>query len=109
MCGQYYTVIFGVSRALGALTQLVWARALGLPLERPKCASLLLCRRKLVDHAFSRVYGCSREARQNLDIHSSRDYHLPLTLITLQKKGRHRHCLLSTLHASRVEYNERSR
>ncbi|KAF9567515.1 citrate synthase [Agrocybe pediades] len=37
---KYYTVIFGVSRALGALTQLVWARALGMPLERPKSLSL---------------------------------------------------------------------
>ncbi|KAH8833818.1 citrate synthase [Flagelloscypha sp. PMI_526] len=37
---KYYTVIFGVSRALGALTQLVWARALGLPIERPKSFSL---------------------------------------------------------------------
>ncbi|KAJ7452495.1 citrate synthase [Mycena galericulata] len=37
---KYYTVIFGVSRALGALTQLVWARALGLPLERPKSLSM---------------------------------------------------------------------
>ncbi|KAJ3889910.1 citrate synthase [Lentinula edodes] len=37
---KYYTVIFGVSRALGCVTQLVWARALGLPLERPKSYSL---------------------------------------------------------------------
>jgi len=37
---KYYTVIFGVSRALGALTQQVWARALGLPLERPKSLSM---------------------------------------------------------------------
>jgi len=37
---KYYTVIFGVSRALGAVTQLVWARALGLPLERPKSYSM---------------------------------------------------------------------
>ncbi|KAH6918655.1 citrate synthase [Coprinopsis sp. MPI-PUGE-AT-0042] len=37
---KYYTVIFGVSRALGALTQLVWARALGLPIERPKSLSI---------------------------------------------------------------------
>ncbi|KAK0483551.1 citrate synthase [Armillaria novae-zelandiae] len=37
---KYYTVIFGVSRALGCITQLVWARALGLPLERPKSLSL---------------------------------------------------------------------
>ncbi|KAI3388385.1 hypothetical protein SNEBB_003745 [Seison nebaliae] len=33
---NYYTVLFGVSRALGVLSQLVWSRALGLPLERPK-------------------------------------------------------------------------
>ncbi|KAL4068050.1 citrate synthase-like protein [Scleroderma citrinum] len=37
---KYYTVIFGVSRALGAITQLVWARALGLPIERPKSYSM---------------------------------------------------------------------
>ncbi|KAF8580898.1 citrate synthase [Ramaria rubella] len=37
---KYYTVIFGVSRAIGALTQYVWDRALGLPLERPKSLSL---------------------------------------------------------------------
>ena len=33
---HYYTVLFGVSRAIGALSQLFWDRALGLPLERPK-------------------------------------------------------------------------
>jgi len=33
---QYYTVLFGVSRAVGALSQLYWDRALGLALERPK-------------------------------------------------------------------------
>jgi len=33
---EYYTVLFGVSRATGALSQLFWDRALGLPLERPK-------------------------------------------------------------------------
>ena len=33
---QYYTVLFGVSRAVGGLCQLYWDRALGLPLERPK-------------------------------------------------------------------------
>lgn len=32
----YYTVLFGVSRALGVLSSLVWDRALGLPIERPK-------------------------------------------------------------------------
>ncbi len=33
---DFYTVLFGVSRALGVLSSLVWDRALGLPLERPK-------------------------------------------------------------------------
>jgi citrate synthase len=33
---NYYTVAFGVSRAIGVLSQHVWSRALGLPLERPK-------------------------------------------------------------------------
>jgi citrate synthase len=33
---DYYTVLFGVSRAFGVLSQLFWDRALGFPLERPK-------------------------------------------------------------------------
>lgn len=33
---NYYTVLFGVSRAYGVLAQLFWDRALGFPLERPK-------------------------------------------------------------------------
>eukprot|EP00948_MAST-09A_sp_MAST-9A-sp1_P001880 g1880.t1 len=33
---DFYTVLFGVSRAYGVLSQLFWDRALGLPLERPK-------------------------------------------------------------------------
>ena len=33
---SYYTVLFGVSRALGVLAAGVWSRALGMPLERPK-------------------------------------------------------------------------
>lgn len=36
---NYYTVLFGVSRALGVLAQQVWSRALGFPLERPKSMS----------------------------------------------------------------------
>ncbi|XP_071955171.1 citrate synthase, mitochondrial-like isoform X2 [Antedon mediterranea] len=36
---NYYTVLFGVSRALGVLSSLIWDRALGLPLERPKSMS----------------------------------------------------------------------
>ncbi len=33
---SFYTVLFGVSRAMGVLAQLCWSRALGFPLERPK-------------------------------------------------------------------------
>ena len=33
---SFYTVLFGVSRALGVLASLCWSRALGFPLERPK-------------------------------------------------------------------------
>ena len=33
---NYYTVLFGVSRALGCMSSLIWDRAMGLPLERPK-------------------------------------------------------------------------
>ncbi|CAM6032358.1 unnamed protein product [Sphagnum compactum] len=33
---NFYTVLFGVARALGVLSQLIWDRALGLPIERPK-------------------------------------------------------------------------
>lgn len=32
---EYYTVIFGVSRAFGVAPAQVWSRALGLPIERP--------------------------------------------------------------------------
>lgn len=37
---EYYTVIFGVSRALGVSANMIWARALGLPLERPGSLTL---------------------------------------------------------------------
>lgn len=33
---NFYTVLFGVSRALGVLAATCWSRALGFPLERPK-------------------------------------------------------------------------
>ncbi len=33
---DFYTVLFGVSRALGVMSSLMWDRALGLPIERPK-------------------------------------------------------------------------
>merc|ERR1719335_1243698 len=33
---EYYTVTFAASRVMGIATQLVWARLLNLPIERPK-------------------------------------------------------------------------
>jgi citrate synthase len=36
---DFYTVLFGVSRALGVLASLIWDRAIGMPLERPKSTS----------------------------------------------------------------------
>lgn len=36
----YYTVVFGVSRALGCCANLVWSRLMGLPIERPKSVTL---------------------------------------------------------------------
>src|SRR5215204_15404 len=33
---EFYTVLFGVSRSLGVLASLIWDRALGFPIERPK-------------------------------------------------------------------------
>lgn len=37
---NYYTVVFAVSRAIGCVSQLVWSRALALPIERPKSVPL---------------------------------------------------------------------
>jgi len=33
---NFYTVMFGVSRALGVLSNQVWSRAFSMPIERPK-------------------------------------------------------------------------
>jgi len=37
---NYYTVLFGVSRSLGMLSQLIWNRALGTAITRPKSVSM---------------------------------------------------------------------
>ena len=46
---DFYTVMFGVSRALGVLPMSVWARALGLPLERPKSWTTPAIKAKFAD------------------------------------------------------------
>ncbi|QQE78179.1 citrate (Si)-synthase [Alicyclobacillus sp. SO9] len=33
---DFYTVLFGIGRALGVLSNIIWDRALGYPIERPK-------------------------------------------------------------------------
>ena len=37
---DFYTVLFGVSRAIGCMSSLVWSRGLGLPIERPESVTL---------------------------------------------------------------------
>jgi citrate synthase len=44
---DFYTVLFGVSRALGVLTSLIWDRALGFPLERPKSVTTEWLRKEI--------------------------------------------------------------
>jgi len=44
---EFYTVLFGVSRALGVLASLCWDRALGFPLERPKSVTTTLVKKWL--------------------------------------------------------------
>lgn len=48
---EFYTVLFGVSRALGVLASLCWDRALGLPLERPKSVTTELVKEWLKGEA----------------------------------------------------------
>lgn len=43
---DFYTVLFGVSRALGVLTNLIWDRALAMPLERPGSTTTDLLKKK---------------------------------------------------------------
>ncbi|MGZ5255372.1 MAG: citrate (Si)-synthase, partial [Flavitalea sp.] len=44
---EFYTVLFGVSRALGVLASLIWDRALSFPLERPKSVTTELVKKWL--------------------------------------------------------------
>lgn len=47
----FYTVLFGVSRALGVLAAGCWSRALGFPLERPKSLTTELVKEMLAEKA----------------------------------------------------------
>jgi citrate synthase len=43
---DFFTVMFGVSRSLGVLTNLIWDRAMGSPLERPGSTTTELLKEK---------------------------------------------------------------
>jgi citrate synthase len=43
---DFYTVLFGISRAIGVLASLVLDRALGFPLERPKSVTTAWIKQK---------------------------------------------------------------
>lgn len=49
----FYTVLFGVSRAMGVLAQLCWSRILGLPLERPKSYTFEALKKMVTDKSKS--------------------------------------------------------
>jgi citrate synthase len=42
---DFYTVLFGIGRAIGITANLVWDRALGYPLERPKSLTTAMLER----------------------------------------------------------------
>ena len=44
---EFYTVLFGISRALGVMASLIWDRILGFPIERPKSVKTALVQRWL--------------------------------------------------------------
>lgn len=50
---QYYTVLFGVSRALGVLAAGVWSRFMGMPLERPKSLTTEEVKKKIAEQSLS--------------------------------------------------------
>jgi len=44
---DFYTVLFGVSRSLGVMAQMIWDRALGFPIERPSSTTLEILKDKV--------------------------------------------------------------
>lgn len=44
---DFYTVLFGVSRTMGISAQSIWARAVGLPIERPKSVTISMIKNSL--------------------------------------------------------------
>ena len=46
---DFYTVLFGVSRSIGTMTNLIWDRAVSMPLERPGSITTDLLKKKFLD------------------------------------------------------------
>ncbi len=49
---DFYTVLFGVSRIMGFTAHVVWARALGKPIERPKALTTRLLEAMISDSSY---------------------------------------------------------
>lgn len=49
---EFYTVLFGVSRIMGFTAHVVWARALGKPIERPKALTTRLLEAMISDSTY---------------------------------------------------------
>jgi len=45
---DFYTVLFGVSRAMGVCGNLIWDRGLQFPLERPKSFTTTFAKEHLI-------------------------------------------------------------
>lgn len=58
---DYYTVLFGVSRAFGVTAAQVWSRALGFPIERPNSETL--------DSLMRKVKGESQHGHGHVHVH----------------------------------------
>jgi citrate synthase len=46
---DFYTVLFGVSRSIGTLSNLIWDRALSMPLERPGSTTTELLKKRFLE------------------------------------------------------------
>lgn len=54
---EFYTVLFAVSRALGVMSSLIWDRALGFPLERPKSVTTELVKKWIKGEEGAHIWG----------------------------------------------------